>query len=149
MPMYVDILANLTRMTFATLGWEILNHPPYCSYLVPSDDHLIGPIKEHLGGQKFKADDKLKYIVLNWLCNPHTLCMLPASMPCHSDSKNMSVLRVSIMKKSNNLVILIMYAFCVKGKSRSTLNRIIGVCYRNPFVSRQCLVEVASSLLSF
>lgn len=28
-----------------------------------------GPMKEHLGGQKFQTDDELKRYVLNWLAS--------------------------------------------------------------------------------
>jgi histone-lysine N-methyltransferase SETMAR len=54
------------------LGWEILNHPPYSLDLTRSDYHLFGPMKDHLGGQKFKTDNKLKRGVLNWLCSQPT-----------------------------------------------------------------------------
>jgi hypothetical protein len=58
-------MANLT--TVITLGWEILDHPPYSPDLAPSDNHLFVPMKKHLGGQKFKTDYELKCGVLNWL----------------------------------------------------------------------------------
>jgi hypothetical protein len=45
--------ANLMALT--TLGWEFLNHPSYNPDLAPSDYHLFGPLKERLGGQKFKT----------------------------------------------------------------------------------------------
>jgi histone-lysine N-methyltransferase SETMAR len=51
--------ANLT-ITLATLDWDIMNHPPYSPDLAFSDFHLFGPLKEHLGGQKFYMDDELK-----------------------------------------------------------------------------------------
>jgi histone-lysine N-methyltransferase SETMAR len=51
--------------TLATMGWEIMNHPPYSPELAPSYFHLFGPIKVHLGGQKFQNDDGLKHSVLN------------------------------------------------------------------------------------
>jgi hypothetical protein len=52
-----------------TLGWEIMNHPLYSPNLVPSDFHLFGPMKVHLGGTNFQNDDELKHGVLNWLCS--------------------------------------------------------------------------------
>jgi hypothetical protein len=44
-----------------------LVHPPYCPYLAPGDFHLSGPMKVHLGGQKFQSDDELNRGVLYWL----------------------------------------------------------------------------------
>jgi histone-lysine N-methyltransferase SETMAR len=53
-------------VTLATLGWEIMNHPPYSTDLAPGDFHLFGPRKVHLGGQKFQTDE-LNCNILNWL----------------------------------------------------------------------------------
>jgi hypothetical protein len=53
----------------ATVGWEIINQPLYSTDLTPSDFHLFGLVKLHLGGQKFQTDDELKCSVLNWLCS--------------------------------------------------------------------------------
>jgi hypothetical protein len=39
------------------LQWELLEHLPYNPGLAPSDFHLFGPPKKHLGGKRF-ADDK-------------------------------------------------------------------------------------------
>jgi hypothetical protein len=50
------------------MGWEIMNHRPYTPDLVPSDFHLFGPMKVHLG-RKFQTDNELKHGVLNWLCS--------------------------------------------------------------------------------
>jgi hypothetical protein len=49
------------------VGWEIMNDPPYSADLVFHDFHLFGPMKVHLGGQKFQTDDELKHCALNWL----------------------------------------------------------------------------------
>ena len=35
--------------------------------LAPSDFHLFGPLKQHLGGQRFDEDDALIADVQNWL----------------------------------------------------------------------------------
>jgi hypothetical protein len=57
---------NMMKVTLATIvGWEIMNHPPYSHDLAPSNIHLFGPKKVHLG-QKFQTDE-LKCGVLNWL----------------------------------------------------------------------------------
>jgi hypothetical protein len=60
-------MANLTKAAMAAVGWEIVNHPPYSPGLASSDLHLFGPMKVHVGVQKFRADDELKRSVKNWL----------------------------------------------------------------------------------
>jgi hypothetical protein len=55
------------KATLTTMGWEIMNHPPYSLDLVLSSFHLFGPMKVHLGGHKFQTEDELKHIILNWL----------------------------------------------------------------------------------
>ncbi|GFO26529.1 histone-lysine N-methyltransferase SETMAR [Plakobranchus ocellatus] len=42
--------ANLTQQWLQRYGWEILPHPAHCPDLTPSDFHLFGPLKRHLGG---------------------------------------------------------------------------------------------------
>jgi len=59
--------ANVTSSTITKLGWEVLVHPPYSPDLAPSDYHLFGPLKDHLGGMKFDTDDDVKIAVQNWL----------------------------------------------------------------------------------
>jgi hypothetical protein len=59
-------MANLTKGTLAAVGWEIMNHLLYSHDLAPSDFHLFGPKKVHLG-QKFQTDEELRCVVLNWL----------------------------------------------------------------------------------
>jgi hypothetical protein len=49
------------------MGWEIMNHPSYIPDSVPNYFHLSGPVKMHLGGQKFQIGDELKCSVLIWL----------------------------------------------------------------------------------
>ncbi|GFN85560.1 mariner mos1 transposase [Plakobranchus ocellatus] len=38
-------------------GWEILPHPAHSPDLAPSDFHLFGPLKRHLGGMAFETED--------------------------------------------------------------------------------------------
>jgi hypothetical protein len=59
--------ANLMKATLATMGWEIMNHPPHSPDLALSDFHLFGAMKVQLQGQIFQTDDELKCNVLNWL----------------------------------------------------------------------------------
>jgi len=37
------------------LGWTVVPHTPYSPDLVPSDFHLLGPMKDGLRGQLFLA----------------------------------------------------------------------------------------------
>jgi hypothetical protein len=55
-------MANLTKVTVATMGWEIVNHLSYC----PDLTSCFGPMM-HLG-QEFQTDDEHKHGVLKWLC---------------------------------------------------------------------------------
>ncbi|GFO27963.1 histone-lysine N-methyltransferase SETMAR [Plakobranchus ocellatus] len=41
--------ANLTQQWLQRYGWEILPHPAHSPDLPPSDFHLFGPLKRHLG----------------------------------------------------------------------------------------------------
>jgi histone-lysine N-methyltransferase SETMAR len=52
-------MVNLLKATLATMGSEIMNHPPYSLDLAPSDFHLFGPVKMHLGGETFQTNDGL------------------------------------------------------------------------------------------
>jgi hypothetical protein len=36
---------NLMKVVLATVEWKIMNHPPYCPYLAPSDIHFFIPMK--------------------------------------------------------------------------------------------------------
>ncbi|GBO06011.1 hypothetical protein AVEN_1021-1 [Araneus ventricosus] len=48
-------------------GWSVLQHPPYSPDLTPSDFHLFGPRKQHLGGKHFADDDGIQHEVLLWM----------------------------------------------------------------------------------
>jgi hypothetical protein len=58
--------ADMTKVTLATMGWEIITDLPYSPDLALSDFSLFGPMKVHLGGPKFQTGDELKLCVLNW-----------------------------------------------------------------------------------
>jgi histone-lysine N-methyltransferase SETMAR len=49
--------AQATQERIQELQWDLLEHPPYSSDFAPSDFHLFGPLKNHLGGKSF-TDDK-------------------------------------------------------------------------------------------
>jgi hypothetical protein len=52
-----------------SVDWKIMIHPPYSPDLPPSDFHMFGPMKVHLGGQKFQTDNELRHGAMNWLCS--------------------------------------------------------------------------------
>lgn len=39
------------------LGCELLEHPPYCPYMAPSDFHLFPKLKFFLGGQRLSSNE--------------------------------------------------------------------------------------------
>jgi hypothetical protein len=41
-------------------GWEILEHPAYCSDLASGDFHLFPILKECLGERPFISDEEVK-----------------------------------------------------------------------------------------
>ncbi|GFO04360.1 histone-lysine N-methyltransferase SETMAR [Plakobranchus ocellatus] len=54
----------------ATVGkFEILPHPAHSPDLAPSDFHLFGPLKRHLGGMAFETEDDLISELRNWFDN--------------------------------------------------------------------------------
>jgi len=59
--------AHQTTQKIAKTGWEVFAHLPYSPHLAPSDFHLIGPLKESLGGITFENDDAVKQHVLKFL----------------------------------------------------------------------------------
>jgi hypothetical protein len=44
-----------------------MEHPAHSPDLVPSDFHLFGPLKEALGGRRFRCDKDIKNAVHQWL----------------------------------------------------------------------------------
>ncbi|GFN81816.1 histone-lysine N-methyltransferase SETMAR [Plakobranchus ocellatus] len=51
--------ANLTQQWLQRYGWEIPPYPAHSPDLAPSDFHLFGPLKRHLGGMAFETEDDL------------------------------------------------------------------------------------------
>jgi hypothetical protein len=47
--------------------WELLEHSPYSLDLAPSDFHLFGLIKKHLGGKCLAGDKEVETNVRKWL----------------------------------------------------------------------------------
>ncbi|GFR83669.1 histone-lysine N-methyltransferase SETMAR [Elysia marginata] len=61
--------ANLTQQWLQRYGWEIFPHTAQNSYLIPSDFHLFGPLKCHLGGMAFKTEGDLVGEWKNWFAH--------------------------------------------------------------------------------
>ncbi|GFO22636.1 protein dd3-3-like [Plakobranchus ocellatus] len=61
--------ANLTQQWLQCYVWEILPHPAHSPDLAPSDFHLFGPLKRHLGGMAFETEDDLISELRNWFDN--------------------------------------------------------------------------------
>ncbi|GFO42756.1 histidine ammonia-lyase [Plakobranchus ocellatus] len=61
--------ANLTQQWLQRYGWEILPHPAHSPDLAPSDFHLFGLLKRHLGGMAFETEDDLISELRNWFDN--------------------------------------------------------------------------------
>ncbi|GFO44267.1 hypothetical protein PoB_007077200 [Plakobranchus ocellatus] len=49
--------------------YGFLPHPAHSSDLAPSDFHLFGPLKRHLGGMAFGTEDGLTSELRNWFDN--------------------------------------------------------------------------------
>jgi len=60
-------VAARTMDTIQKLKWNILPHPPYSLDLASSDYRLFGPLKEHLGGERFRNDEEVIQDVQEWL----------------------------------------------------------------------------------
>jgi hypothetical protein len=61
---------NTARAAVATitdLHFDTLPHPPYSPDLAPSDYHMFGPLKEAIGGKKFRSDEEVHQSVHEWL----------------------------------------------------------------------------------
>jgi hypothetical protein len=62
-----------TQERIQELQWGLPEHLPYNldlapnPDLAPSDFHLFGPLKNHLGGQRFTDDEKVEMEVRKWL----------------------------------------------------------------------------------
>jgi transposase len=59
--------ARATVATITDLHFDTLPHPPYSPDLAPSDHHMFGPLKEAMGGKKFRSDEELHQAVHEWL----------------------------------------------------------------------------------
>jgi len=53
--------------TIQKLKWNAPPHPPYSPDLAPSDYHLFGPLKLHLGGKRFHNLKEVIQTVQEWL----------------------------------------------------------------------------------
>jgi len=49
------------------LKWNVLPHPPYSPDVAPSDYHVVGLLKGHLGGKRFHNNGEVIHDVQEWL----------------------------------------------------------------------------------
>jgi len=60
-------VAACTMDTIQKVKWNVLPHPSYSLDLAPTDYHLFGPLKEHLGGKSFRNNEEVVQDVQEWL----------------------------------------------------------------------------------
>ncbi|GFN96582.1 histone-lysine N-methyltransferase SETMAR [Plakobranchus ocellatus] len=58
--------AQRTKEWLEHYRWGIIPHPAHSPDLAPSDFHLFGPLKGHLGGKKFEDEDELIGEIRDW-----------------------------------------------------------------------------------
>jgi hypothetical protein len=63
-------------------GWEVLEHPAYCSDFATSDFHLFPTLKEFLGDRLFKRDEEVEDAAKQWLTLRVPNLFLNFSTPC-------------------------------------------------------------------
>jgi len=59
--------ACTTVVTITDLHFECLPHPPYSPELAPIDFPMFGPLKEAMGGKKFRFGEEVRHVVHEWL----------------------------------------------------------------------------------
>jgi len=59
--------ALATQKKLAYLGFQYLDHPPYCLDQAPSDYHLFPGLKKRLKGRHFSSDAEVIATVETWL----------------------------------------------------------------------------------
>lgn len=52
--------AKMTSEKLASLGWEVMPHPPYSPDLAPTDYHLFRSLQNHIANMKFNDNEHLK-----------------------------------------------------------------------------------------
>ncbi|GFO25342.1 transposase [Plakobranchus ocellatus] len=58
--------AKRTKEWLERYRWDIIPHLAHSPDLAPSDFHLFGTLKRHLGGKKFEDEDELNGEVRDW-----------------------------------------------------------------------------------
>ena len=72
--LYDNVPANralVTQKKLAYLGFQYLDHPPYCTNLAPSDYHLFPGLKKQLKGRHFSSDAEVIATAETWLEGQH------------------------------------------------------------------------------
>jgi hypothetical protein len=58
--------ARATPERIQELQWEILENPPYSLNLAPRDFHLLGTLKNNVGGIRFSDGEEVESEVWKW-----------------------------------------------------------------------------------
>jgi histone-lysine N-methyltransferase SETMAR len=58
--------ARATQERIQELKWQLLEYPPYSLDLAPSDFHLFGRLRNHLGGKRFADDEAVETELRKW-----------------------------------------------------------------------------------
>jgi hypothetical protein len=84
--------ARATQERIQELQWELLEHVHCSPDLVPSDFHLFGPLKNHLGGKRFADDEEVETEVRKWLRKQSTdFCVAGFDAPVKRWNKYINV----------------------------------------------------------
>jgi hypothetical protein len=76
-------------------------HPPYSPDLAPSDFHISGLPKNHLGSKCFADDEEVEVEVQKWLKQQSKISMLWVSMLWQSDGTNLTMLVEDISRNKS------------------------------------------------
>ena len=94
-----------TTENIAEMGWEVLTHLLYSTYLAPSDFYLFGPLKESVRGEiKFENNGAVQQHVLKFLIVPPKISMLQASRDLLK-AGNIALNCTETMLRSNIIVV--------------------------------------------
>jgi len=95
-------MAARTMDTIQKLKWNVLLHPPYSPDLASSDYHLFGPLKEHLGGKRFRNYEEVIQAVQEWLLWKPKDFLLSGHPQASGPLAQVFLQTRKIMLKSNN-----------------------------------------------
>ncbi|GFN92456.1 transposase [Plakobranchus ocellatus] len=92
----------------------ILPHPAHSPDLAPSDFHLFGPLKRHLGGMAFETEDDFISELRNWFDNLDVDFFRVAINSLFRAGKNASISTGITLRSSGK----VNFNLCLRGRSR-------------------------------